>query len=103
MVIIAAFSKISVVTASVLPPQISVLAGLSDARFHKLLYQCSRQRLIDGEVDGSFGGAKAFEFGFELFDYGSSGEQAAVIGKRGVPHQHSFILESRNSVADDFG
>lgn len=96
------FFEISIVTYSVASEDM-VLVRLSDARFHQFLDQCDRQRLFDGEVDGPFGCGEVLKLGFELFDYGSGWEQAAVIGKRGEPDEHSFILECRNSVADDFG
>ena len=54
-------------------------------------------------MNGSFGYAKAFQLGFELFDYRRCGEQAAVIGKRCEPDEHALILECRDSVADDLG
>lgn len=53
-------------------------------------------------MDGSFGCAKAFQFGFELLDYRRRGKQAAVIGKGREPDEHALILECRYSVTDDF-
>src|SRR6266567_4888279 len=76
---------------------------LRDPRLHQLLNQCSRQWLVRGELDCPFGSGEALKFVFERFDNRSSGEQTAVVRKRGEPHQHSFVLERRNPIADRLG
>src|SRR6266571_7364595 len=76
---------------------------LRDPRLHQFLNKCSRQWLVRGEVDGSFGCGEALEFILERFDHGRAREQTAMVRKRGEPHQHSFVLERRNPVADGLG
>src|SRR6266704_5741025 len=71
---------------------------LRDTRLHQFLNKCSRQWLVRGEVDGPFGCGEALEFILERFDNRGSGEQTAVLRKRGEPHQHSFVLESRHPI-----
>jgi hypothetical protein len=76
---------------------------LRDPRLHKFLNKCSRQWLVRGEVDGPFGCGEALKFVLKRFDNRGSGEQTAVVRKRGEPHQHSFVLERRNPIADGLG
>src|SRR5437667_2977975 len=71
--------------------------------FHHFLNECSRHRLVRGEVDGSFGCGEASKVVLKRFDNRGRGEQTAVVRKRGEPHQHSFVLERRNSIADGLG
>src|SRR5713226_2426955 len=51
---------------------------LRDPRLHQFLNKSSRQGLVGGE-------------------------QTAVVRKRGEPHQHSFVLERGNAIADGLG
>ena len=76
---------------------------LRDPRLHQFLNKCSRQWLVRGEVDGPFGCGEALKFVLERLDHGRSGEQTAVVRKRREPHQHSFVLERRNPIADGLG
>src|SRR3989442_8516437 len=76
---------------------------LRDPRLHQSLNECGRQRLVRGEVDGPFGCGEALKFVLKRFDNRGRGEQTAVVRKRGEPHQHSFVLERRNSIADGLG
>src|SRR5258708_7234192 len=76
---------------------------LRDPRLHHFLNKCSRQRFIGGELDGPFGCREALEFALKCFDNRGSREQTAVVRKCGEPHQHSFVLERRHPIADDFG
>src|SRR2546425_5846534 len=76
---------------------------LCDPRLHQFLNKRSRQWLVRGEVDGPFGCGEALEFILERFDNRGSGEQTAVVRKRGEPHQHSFVLERRHPIADGLG
>src|SRR5712692_1749851 len=76
---------------------------LRDPRFHQFLDKCSRQWLVRGEVDGPFGCGEALKLVLKRFDNRGSGEQTAVVRKRGEPHQHSFVLECRNPIADGLG
>src|SRR5713226_3082276 len=77
---------------------------LRQARLHYPFQQSGRQRLVQREMDGPFGGGDVFEFVLERFDHGqTSGEQTAMVRKRGVPHQRSFVLEGRNPIADSLG
>ena len=54
-------------------------------------------------MDGSLGCGVALKVVFKLCDDCGGGKQAAVIGKRGEPHENSFVFECRNAVADGFG
>src|SRR6266446_10681695 len=74
---------------------------LRDPRLHHFLNKCSRQWLVGGELDGPFGCGEALEFALKCFDNRGSREQTAVVGKRGEPHEHSFVLERRDPIADD--
>ena len=76
---------------------------LRDPRLHQFLNKCSRQWLIRGELDSPFGCGEALKFVLKRFDNRGSGEQTAVVRKRGEPHQHSFVLERRNPIADGLG
>src|SRR5450631_4726206 len=76
---------------------------LGDPRLHKFLNECSRQWLVRGEVDSSFGGREALKFILEGFDNRGRREQTAVVRKRGEPHEHSFAFERGNPIADGFG
>jgi len=76
---------------------------LRDSRLHQFLNKCSRQWLIRGELDGPFRCIEALKFVLERCDNRRSGEQTTVVRKRGEPHQHSFVLERRNPIADGLG
>src|SRR5580704_159212 len=76
---------------------------LCDSRLHHLLDQCGRQWLVRGKLDGPLGGGVARQFILKRFDHRARGEQTAVVGKRGEPHQHSLVLERGNPVADGLG
>src|SRR5712691_3719455 len=76
---------------------------LRDPRLHQFLNKCTRQWLVRGELDGPFGCGEAPKFLLERRDHGRSREQTAVVRKRGEPHQHSFVLERRNPIADGLG
>jgi hypothetical protein len=70
----------------------------------QFFHQGSRQRLVYCETDSPFGCQQALQLFLELLDHGlAHGEETAVVRKGGVPHQHSFVLENRNSVTDDLG
>src|SRR2546425_1042446 len=75
---------------------------LRDPRLHEFLDKCGWQWLVDGEVDCPLGYGEALEFVLERLDHGRSRKQTAVVRKRGEPHQHSIVLERRNSIADRF-
>src|SRR5271157_5288160 len=74
-----------------------------NSRLHQLFDQGSRERLVRGEVDGTFGGGEGFQFVLEGFDNRGGWKQAAVVRKRCEPYQHAFVLERRYPVADDLG
>src|SRR4029077_2705807 len=57
---------------------------------------------VDGELDGPFGSGEALEFAFKRLDHRGSGKQAAVVRKSSEPHQHAFMLERGNPIADGF-
>src|SRR6266851_2545839 len=77
---------------------------LRQARLHYPFQQSGRQRLVQREVDGAFGGGVVLEFVLERFDHSqTSGEQTAMVRKGGVPHDRSFVLEGRNPIADSLG
>src|SRR5712692_12088151 len=76
---------------------------LRDPRLHQFLNKRSRQWLVRGEVDGPFGCGEALKFVLKCSDNRGSGEQTAVVRKRGKPDQHSFVLERRNPITDGLG
>src|SRR5215468_1592007 len=43
-----------------------------------------------------------FKFILECFNDRARGKQAAMVGKRCVPHQDFLVLERRHSIADNF-
>ena len=51
-------------------------------------------------MNSPFRCGEALKFLLERFDHRCSREQAAMGRKRGVPHQHAFVLERRYPVAD---
>jgi hypothetical protein len=55
---------------------------------------------VRGEVNAPFGCGELFKFVLKRCDNRGSGEQTAVFRKRSEPHQHSFVLERRNPIAD---
>src|SRR5271169_665495 len=71
--------------------------------FHQFPNKCCRQWLVIRELDGPFGRGEAVKFVLKRFDNRGSGEQTAVVRKRGEPHQHSFVLERRNPIAYGLG
>src|SRR6266851_3624555 len=76
---------------------------LGDPRLYHFLDKRSRQRLVRGELDGPFGCGEALEFVLECLNHRGSREQTAMVRERGEPHQHSFVLERRNPIADGLG
>ena len=76
---------------------------LRDPRLHQFLDKCNRQRLVQREMDGPFGGGETLKFFLKRFDNCGSGEQASVVRKRSEPHQHSVVTERRNPIADGLG
>src|SRR5271157_899641 len=91
--------SVSAATRSVL----FLIFDLRDSRLHQFFNKCGRQWLIRGELDGSFGCGEALKFLLERFDNGGSREQTTVVRKRGEPHQHSFVFDRRNPIADGLG
>ena len=69
----------------------------------ELLDECGRQRLVQRKVDRSFGGGETFQFLLKCADDRGSGEQTAVVRKRGKPHQHYSVSKGRNSITNDLG
>src|SRR5260370_20812418 len=80
-----------------------LVVALRDARLYHFSDKCGRQRLVGGELDGPFGCGEALEFVLERLDHRGSREQTAVIRERREPHQHFFVPERRNPIADDLG
>src|SRR5438876_22045 len=76
---------------------------LRDPHPHHFVNKGSRQWLVCGEVDGPFGYGEALKLALKRFDNRGGGEKATVVRKRGEPHQHSFVLERRNPIADGLG
>jgi hypothetical protein len=65
---------------------------------HQSLDKRSRQPFVRRELNGPFGYYEAFQFLFKRFDNRGRGEQTAMFRKRGIPYQHSFVLERGNSI-----
>src|SRR5215470_7261219 len=84
-------------------PSTFLRSNLRDSRFHDFLNEADRQWLVQREVDGPFGLGEVFQFSLKSFDDRSRREQAAMVGKRCIPHEHLFALESGNPVADGLG
>src|SRR5438876_6187779 len=76
---------------------------LRDPHPHHFVNKGSRQWLVCGEVDGPFGYGEALKLALKRFDNRGSGEKATVVRKRSEPHQHSFVLERRNPIANGLG
>src|SRR3979490_1691099 len=76
------------------------LLALRDARLQQFLNQRSRQRFVQWELYGPFRYPIPRKFVLKIFDHRRGREQAAVLRKRRIPHQHFLRLERRNLVAD---
>ena len=76
---------------------------MRDAGFDHFLDERRGKGLVGGELDGAFGNGIALELIAKSGDDRSGGEEAAVLGKRGVPHKHAIVAERRDAVAEDFG
>jgi len=59
------------------------------------------KRLVDGKVDGPFGGEKLTKLMFKHSDDRSCGEQTAMVRKPGEPHENAcFVFECGNAIAN---
>src|SRR5260370_14650327 len=76
---------------------------LPNACFDQLLDKTRRDRFVHGEMDRPPALGEALKITLKRLDHGGGREQAAVIRKRGEPHQHLFIFERGNPVADGLG
>src|ERR1700722_4016479 len=69
-------------------------------RLHQLLNKCSRQRLVDKELDGPFGRREGLKLVLKLFDHRGRRKQTAMVRKRREPHQYSFVPNRWDLIAD---
>jgi hypothetical protein len=81
----------------------SLVFNLREARFHHLLNQRSRQRLVDRELNRSSRSPEILQLILERLDHGRRREKTAMVCKRREPYQHLFVPERRNPVADRLG
>ena len=61
------------------------------------------ERLVDGELNGSFGKSVRFQVVLELRNHGSGGKEGAMVCERGKPDDDLFVFEGRDAIADDLG
>src|SRR5262249_57674975 len=73
-----------------------------NSRFHEILDEGDRQRLVQRELDRAFGYLEPRELVLEHFDSRTGREQAAVIVERGGPDDDAGASERGHAVADDF-
>src|SRR5208337_5377592 len=79
-----------------------LVLDLRDPRLHQPPNKSNRQWLVRGEANGPFGSGEALKLIPEHPEDRGGWEQAAVVRKRGEPHQHPLVPKRGNSIADDF-
>src|ERR1700722_7948107 len=81
------------------PPR-GALSNLRHSRLHHFLNQCRRQRLVRRKLYSPLRHRKSRKLISKLLNHRRGREQAAMLRKPRVPHQHLLRLERRNLVTD---
>ena len=74
-----------------------------DPHPHHLLHQSARQRSVHGKLNGPLRQRIALQLLPECLDHRACREEAAMLRKPRIPHQHFLPPHCRNPVADDLG